>query len=133
MLDVKKILAKLLGAISTINNKLTVTTPSISITASTGTLVSSQIRKYGNIVQMNVVFRNTASVASGSNIFVGTINTTALRPVVAITSGSYYGNHAVIVSVGTGGVITVRNASPTAITIGASNQGNVAFTYIVGG
>lgn len=132
MLDVKKWMLKVMSAISSINSKLTVTTLSISITATTGTLVRADAKRYGNIVQVNLVFRNSASVASGSNLFVGTINTVALRPAVAITSGSYYGNHAVNVAVGSGGGITVRNASSTAISMG-SNQGNVAFTYIVGG
>ena len=140
MLSVKKLLAKLLGAISTIkgnittiNSKLTVTTPSISITASTGTLVSSSVRRFGNVVQLTVQVRNATQTASGGDIFNGQINTTALRPLIIASSGSYYGAYPLNGRVDNNGNIYVRNAAPSPLTIGGSNYTVVSFTYIVGG
>lgn len=126
MLDAKKLLSKIL-------NKLVVTTPSISISTSTGTLVSSQVRRCGNIVQLYIQVRNNSSVASGGNVFVGTINTVELRPLLPISSGSYYGAHAITGILSSTGSITIRNASSSAVSITGTNVENIAFTYIVGG
>lgn len=108
-----------------------VTTPSIGITTTSGELVGSFVRQYGKIVQVGVTVRNSASVASGANVFTGTLDTEALRPLTYTTGGTYYGAHAIIGSVGTGGAITVRNASSTAVTISGTNTVSVTWTYVV--
>lgn len=124
MLDVKALIAKVL-------NKLTVTTPSISISATTGTLVGSYVRRFGNVVQLEVTVRNSSSVAAGANVFLGTLNNTDLRPFTFTTGGSYYGAHSIAGSIGTTGTITIRNASSTAVSITGTNTSSVSFTYIV--
>ena len=131
MLDVKKLLTKMLTQISTLNSRTTVTTPSISISTSTGTLVTTNIRKQGNVVQLRLTVRNSSSVAAGGNVFTGTISTTALRPVIGVTGGGFYGSHAINGTIGADGGITIRNASSTAVSITGSNTVSVNFTYIV--
>lgn len=117
--------------VKAINSELTVTTPSISISSSAGVLVGTNIRRFGNVVQLRLTVRNDASVASGGNVFVGTIDTTALRPIIGATGGSFYGAHAIAGVIGADGTITIRNASSTAVSITGTYTATVSFTYIV--
>ena len=119
------------STVEQILDKLDVKTPTISISTTTGELVSSFVRRYDKIVQLGVTVRNSASVASGGNVFTGTLNTEGLRPLTYITGGAYYGAHAIMGSIGTTGAITIRNASSTAVTISGTNTVSVTWTYIV--
>ena len=105
------------------------TTPTISISASTGTFISSTIRKYGKVVQLYVSVKNSASVASGSNIFTGTINTTELRPALWTSAGTYYTSYSLAGSINSAGLITVRNSDSRAF--GAGNEVGITFTYLI--
>lgn len=105
-------------------------TPTISITASSGTLNNTVIRRFGNVVQLDISVRNTASTASGGNIFAGTISTTALRPLMVTTGASYYGSYAIGATISTAGAIAVRNADSRSLSAVTSNI-NISFTYIV--
>jgi uncharacterized repeat protein (TIGR02543 family) len=107
------------------------TTPSISITTTTGTLVGANIRRFGNVVQLRLTVRNDASVASGGNVFTGTIATAELRPAIGATGGSFYGAHSIAGTIGVDGTITIRNASSTAVSITGTYTATVSFTYIV--
>lgn len=127
MLDVKALLTKILQKLASIS---TVTTPTISITASTGTLQGHTIRKYGNIVQLHIQVKKTSATSSGSNVFQGTISTAALRPRMITTSATYLGAYSLPATIGTDGLITVRNATASSLAAMTSNA-NVSFTYIV--
>lgn len=129
MLDLKALLTKILEAL----NKFNVTTPSINVTASTGSVVSVNAKRFGNVVHLYLLFRNASSIASGSNVFVGTLTTTNLRPLIDVTGGTYYGNHALNGGLYTSGGIIIRNASNTAVQIASPNTASISFTYIVGG
>lgn len=129
--DLSMSLSEALGIDSSSNDKMGVETITPSITVTTGTLVSCSVRQFGNVVQMLLTVRNSASVAAGGNIFAGTLNTTALRPLIYTTGGGYYGAHAVDGSVGTSGALVVRNASSSAVTISGDNTASVSLTYIV--
>lgn len=112
-------------------NGASIETISPTITASTGTLVSRTGYKYGSVVFLTLVIRNTASVASGANILVGSILETAYRPKAVVTGASYYDAHAISAQINASGQIIVRNASPTAVTIGSSYSVAVSFTYMI--
>lgn len=109
----------------------TVSTPSISITATTGTLSSYIVRQWCNVVALQVVFQTAGSVASGSNCFVGTVNTAGLRPAVTANTGSYYGAHALNGSIDSSGKIIIRNASTTAVSVTGANTAGASFIYLV--
>jgi hypothetical protein len=102
-----------------------------TITASTGTLISRTAWQFGSVVFLTLVIRNTASVASGTNIFVGSISETAYRPKAVVTGASYYDAHAINAQIDASGQIIVRNASPTAVTIGSSYSVAISFTYMI--
>lgn len=104
--------------------------PTISITASTGTLQSATVYKQGNVVQLLVSIRKTSATASGQEVFKGTINTTELRPKMTTTSGTYYGSYALNATISTAGVITVRNSDSRQLAAMTGN-GNISFTYLV--
>lgn len=106
------------------------TIPTISITASTGTLQGYTIRKFGNIVQLHLQVRKTTATASGSNVFQGTINTTALRPLMTVTTATYLGAYSLPATISSAGTIVVRNATANSLAAMTSNA-NVAFTYII--
>lgn len=102
------------------------------ITVTTGTLNKAEAIRYGKVVQLMITAQNSSSVASGANIFAGTLNTSSgWIPYRYVTGGSYYGAHAIIGSLGTGGALTMRNASSTAVTISGSNTATVSLTYIL--
>lgn len=103
----------------------TVLTPNLS--ASTGTKVSAEMRKYGNVVQLTLTFKNTSSVASGSNVFAGTLNT--YKPSQLINGVCYYSNHALVMSINTAGSIVIRNAGNTAVT--CSENTTIGATWII--
>ena len=102
-----------------------------TITASTGTLISRTAWQFGSVVFLTLVIRNTASVASGANIFVGSISETVYRPKAVATGASYYDAHAINAQINTSGGIIVRNASPSAVTIGSSYSVAISFTYMI--
>lgn len=108
----------------------TLANPIISITASTGTLQSATVYRQGNVVQLLVSVRKTSATASGREVFEGTINTTALRPKMITTSGTYYGSHALNATISTSGVITIRNADSRQLDAMTVN-GNISFTYLI--
>lgn len=106
-------------------------TPTPSITATKGTLVATQARRFGQVVQLWIQYRNTSSTAGGQNVFEGTLNTTALRPTMSSSGAGYFGEHAMVGFLTTAGDITIRNASSTAITIPSTSTSSVAITYLV--
>ena len=108
----------------------TTSTISINTTTATGTYVSSSCHRYGNVVHLTFNFRNTSSVASGSNIYSGTLNTALPAPSSTVTSATFYGSHALVGTLNTSRVLTIRNASTTAVQYGASDTGTISFTYI---
>jgi len=108
-----------------------VTISSSSISVTTGAFVSGQYVKRGNVVQLQITFRNTSSTASGSNIFEGTINIDEVKPIISMRGTGYYGAHSLIGTINSSGEVSIRNASSTAVTIGSSNSTTVAFTYLV--
>lgn len=103
--------------------------PSPTIYTTTGELVSKSMRRFGNVVQLDVVFRNTSSVASGANVYVATMSN--FKPAIGVTGATFFGKHILGATLGTNGTITVRNASPTAVTIGSSYTSTISFTYII--
>ena len=130
--DLSVTLSEALGIGSASDNQNgSVSTPTISVSATTGTLSGAYARQYGKLVQISLTFQNSSSVASGSNVFTGTLDTEALRPLIVTSGGSYYGAHAIMGFLNQAGAITIRNASSTAVSIGGTNTATVSFTYIV--
>ena len=102
-----------------------------SITASKGTLVSAGARRFGQVVQLWIQYRNTSSTASGANIFEGTLNTTGIRPALSSSGVGYYGAHAMVGYITSAGAITIRNASSSAVSISSTGTSSVSLTYLV--
>ena len=104
-------------------------TNDISVTASTGSFVSAIARKCGKVVQIGLYVNNSAEVAAGANIFVGTLNPASLRPLVTTTGSNYIGQRAIAGQISTSGAITIRNSSSSALTIGGNFY--IGFTYLI--
>ena len=105
---------------------LEVTTPSVTITSSTGTYVSHTIRKTGHLVQLFLAVKNSAVVAEGGNLFVG--NLSAYRPIMPSYGNSSYSWTRVFTSAITAdGTITIRNAKQATE---ANTNYYVSFVYI---
>lgn len=103
------------------------TTP--SITASTGSLNGASISVNGKVAQLNITFNNSSAVASGSNMFVGTLDNSAYRPVGTARGASYYGSNCFVGAMASDGTITIRNTGAS-ITVSGSNYVGMTFTYI---
>ena len=114
-----------------VQSTLSTETISPTITASTGTTVSTTGRQYGNIITLQLQFRNTSSTASGSNLYVGSISQAAYKPPINVTGATYYGSTPLIGMIDTTGAITIRNASASALTIGSSYSATITWTYLV--
>ena len=128
MLNVKKLLVKILAFIYS----LRVIQPSISISTTTGTLKGYQVHRYGNVVILSLGIQKSTTTASGSNVYAGTINTTALRPVHAISGGTFYASYSLMGMLNASGGITLRNANASTFqAVTGDNLITVGFTYIV--
>lgn len=112
-----------------LNPSQRVNSPSISISPSVGSLASANVRQSGNLVQLQIGVANSSEVASGSNIFEGSISTTALRPAATAAGSIYYGSRSIGGTISTSGKIVVRNSSPSAGTFSATF--NINFLYYV--
>lgn len=104
--------------------------PTISISSSTGSLNDYVIYRQGNVVQLCISVRKTTTTETAKNIYVGTINTTGLRPKMNTTSGSYYGSYAINGLVSTTGTITIRNSDSRKLAAMTSDLA-ISFTYLV--
>ena len=101
-------------------------------TITTGAFHSGTWVKDGNVVMLFVNVRNAASVASGSNVFVGTLNKPELVPALATRCGGFFGGRTVNSALNTAGVLTARNCAETAIpAMSESQYTSVTFTYFV--
>jgi len=97
---------------------------------SAGEFVSGSITTIGRVAFLTVEFRNTASTASGSNIFRATLNSAEYYPLQMATGASYYSSHALGVRLTSSGDLIVRNASSAAVTISSSNSTTFSLTYL---
>lgn len=99
-----------------------------TVTATTGTKVDATMRKFGNVVQFTLVFKNTSAVSAGSNVFAGTLSTNV--PPQTINACGYYGSCALPMSINASGSIVVRNGSgSTAVT--CSSNTTIGATWLV--
>lgn len=114
-----------------IKSALKVTSPTVAVTASTGSVKNVYAVKTGNVMVLQLEVYNTSSVGSGSNVFVGTISSTSYRPKVGVTSGTFYGARAVNAQVNASGGITVRNVGSSSMSPPSNDPVTIAFTYIV--
>ena len=121
-LSLKKLLAKVL----TLTNNTGTVTPT-----TTGT-VTTQISYWqsGYIVHTFGIVAATASVASGSNLFVGTV-TGIPKPVGNIRCTAYYGDNAVVSALDKDGSVTSRNCGDD--TLAAGNNALLCWVYITDG
>ena len=84
--------------------------------------------KYDRVIQLRLDISSNTSVASGSNIFEGTIATAGFSPKLYVAGVGYYGSHAIVGRITPTGGIVIRNASSSAVTV--SGTVTVTFTYI---
>lgn len=117
-------------SISAIESKQTNKTISVNTTTSTGTFKSANCKRYGNIVWLQLVVTNNASVAGGADIYVGTLSSSLPRPYSFTMGCTYYGNRAIVGNLNSDRRVHIRNAADTAVTIGSSNSAILTFTYI---
>lgn len=107
-----------------------VTTPTINISTTSGTLESYNVRKYGNVVQLQLEVSGT-STSSHPYVFFGAIETTGLRPLMRTITSAY--DESLTAQLLTDGTIYVKIAAGTAYTSGSHTFNNalLSFTYIV--
>lgn len=92
----------------------------------TGSSVNTGATRFvrnGKVVSALLVINPaTSEIASGGNIFEGTLNTTGLRPAAGTGARliAYMGSRAIVCQIGDSGAIIVRNTSATALTMGGA-------------
>lgn len=117
-------------SINAINAELSNKTTAVTATTTTGTFKSVNCKRYGNVVWLQLVVTNNASVAGGADVYVGTLSSSLPRPYSYTTGCAYYGNRAIVGSLTAERRVHLRNAADTAVTIGSSNSVTITFTYI---
>ena len=103
--------------------------PTSSITDTTGTMSAKYFRQYGNVVHFVFVVKNSSAVAAGSNIYEGTLNTDALKPVITARGVGYLGSGAYVGQLAANGNIVVRNTSGSSLA--ANTDVTIVGTYLV--
>lgn len=124
MLNQKKILSKIIEELV----PRTITSPTITKTAGNSTARVVAFSGYGKMRMLILAFDSTGTTASGSNLFTGTMTTTASRPKIATGGYGYIGGVAVMGQLTAAGGITIR-ACGGSIASGSTTW--VYFTYFV--
>ena len=120
MLNVKKVLTKILES-------LAVTTPTVTITASTGTVAETRCKKVGNIVELSIGVKKSTATNAGSNVFEGTVPS-GFRPEELTNGVGYYGSCVGIGQILTTGALSVRIAGAQ---LPADAVMYITFTYML--
>lgn len=98
----------------------------------TGTIASLAMYRYGKVIQLNVAFKNTSSVASNSNVLEATWApgwTDDIKPINSVNGSSFYGKTPLPGSfTASNGRLVVHNASTAAVTVSSNTL--ITFTYI---
>lgn len=123
MIDVKKLMTKILDKLTTKSWK-----PTISRTSG-GTVSSLAGRKYGNVVTLRFIVTYSTSVSAGGNVFVGKLTNSGYTPPFATFASTYYGGVPLVCQLAGSGNITCRVTGSSAVTI--SDGCTFALTYIV--
>lgn len=116
--------------IASLNTSLQVKTLSFTVTETTGTYISGTASQFGKVVYVRFRVTNSAPVAAGSNIFQGTVSAELPRPTVYATSGTSYTRYAIAGTFNTSGSLTVKNVSPSEVSIADTSYVDITFTYI---
>lgn len=77
-------------------------------------------------IELNPILR----VGEPAHFYVGTFNSALPTPIVVSTTASFFGKTPVTAALNTGKQLTVRNSSPSSVTIGSSSTVYVTFTYL---
>ena len=120
-----------LGITSLINAKQNTLSVSSSIDiasyirSSTGTFVSGNLRTYGKIAHLRLVFKNNGTIAKNGVVYAATIS--SYKPVQQVIGVGSNGGNAVVCSIDGSGNISARNCGASA----SFTDTAVAFTYIM--
>ena len=106
---------------------LTTITPTISISSATGVLNSTNIRRFGNVVQLTINVKNSSAIAAGGLLYKGTISTTSLRPKIVVTGGGRNAARHGIGTISTSGVIEIYVSTAWS----ANAAADFSFTYLI--
>lgn len=99
-----------------------------TITVSTGTLIDSSCKRFGNIIELTLEVQNTSSVASGQNIFVASVSGIPL-PSISLRGSTFFGARILGMGFSNTGTINLNNTYSAAVTLSSSTV--LHFTYIV--
>ena len=104
-------------------------TPTLTRSSGSGSVVEAKCYRYGNVVHIFLGFENSASVAAGGNLFVGTISDIPFPKVIAIGMG-YYTNVALGASIDSAGNIQIRVLISTLSAVSSPSRARIEITYI---
>ena len=114
------------GAIDTLNEKLTITSPTaptLTQTGGTSNALITSYKAYGKMRFLTLKVTLTDAVNTGVNAFVGTISDT---PSAGASGVSYWGSSGFILVVSTSGAVTIRVIGANAVS-GAEPSINITY------
>lgn len=128
MISLRQILTYIIKSIN-----IPLETGNLTATATTGTFISGSYVKWGPIIEVNVKFRNTNSVAAGSIEYQGVITEPMSNffpqhrnPLNAI----FFGNNTLVGALNGDGQLTIRNTGPDALAMGSTSSSQLTLFYI---
>lgn len=124
MLNLKALLTKLTTALSAAAS-ISSGTPAITITK--GTITEANYRKYGPIIQISWVVKNSSQVNAGDDIATGTITTSAVLPISKVMGSNYYGLRPIVSVIRTDGTFVVRNAANSNLSANSATRSNLIY------
>lgn len=122
MLNVKSFLADLLGFIKT-----KTATPTFTKTSGAGNVTAVYFTTRSGVALMHITIKATSSVASATNLYIGTLQS-GYRPATYVFGCGYYNGSAFVGLLTPDGGLTVRNCG-TAQTV--SYGVGLSFTYLL--
>lgn len=122
-IEIKQMLTNILS-------QFAVTTPTVNVTPAVGSVRKVEARKCGRIVMLVMQIYNNETVASGANLFTGTLQADGCLPIIAATSSAFFGARSINGVLEANGSIVVRNASAAAMATSESSTVGITFVYI---
>ena len=104
-------------------------TPTLTRTSGSGSVAEAKCYRYGGVVHIFLGFENSASVAAGGNLFIGTISGIPFPKIVAIGTG-YYTNTALGATIDSVGNIQIRVLISALGVVSSPSRARIEITYI---
>lgn len=105
-----------------------VLSPSVVKSSGNGTFTSAEAYRYGNVINLRLVFKAGSSTSVGNNLFVGNVSNIPLPKAISVYGFGFVRSSGLGLSLSATGELTIRVIG--AATSNAGDDVNVSLEYI---